>query len=143
MKVRITRVRPDVPLPSYKTPGSICFDLACVEDAIIQPGEVKLLPTGFVVATPPGYMLMIASRSSTPLKRGLMIANGIGVIDPDHCGPGDELKFLVYNFTAKPVELKKGDRVCQAGLVRVDSVEWDEGPCLTEATRGEFGSTGR
>ena len=143
MKVRITRLRPDVPLPRYLTPGSVCFDLTCIEDATIAPGEMKRLPTGLIIATPPGYMLLIAARSSTPLKKGLVLANGIGIIDQDYCGPDDEFKTLVRNITDKPVEIKKGDRICQAGFVRMDNAEWDEGPCVTPESRGGIGSTGR
>jgi dUTP pyrophosphatase len=143
MKVRITRLRPDVPLPRYQTPGSACFDLTCIENTIIAPGELKLLPLGLVIATPPGYMLMIASRSSTPMKKGLMLPHGIAIIDRDYCGPDDELLVLVRNFTERPVEIKKGDRICQAGFVRMDNAEWDEGPAATQESRGGHGSTGR
>jgi dUTP pyrophosphatase len=131
MKVRITRLRPDVPLPRYQTPGSVCFDLTCIDDATIAPGELKLLPLGLVIATPPGYMLMIASRSSTPMKKGLTLPHGIAVIDQDYCGPKDELLVLVHNFTKQPVEIKKGNRICQGGFVRMDTAEWDEGNVIT------------
>jgi dUTP pyrophosphatase len=142
VKVRITKIRPDAVLPKYETPGACCFDIVCVEDDVIQPKEIKLLPTGLVVCVPDGYMLMVASRSSTPRKKGLQIIQGIGILDQDYCGPEDELKLQVYNYTDQPVEVKKGDRVYQAGFVRIDRAEWDEGPTVSEKTRGGFGSTG-
>jgi dUTP pyrophosphatase len=141
MNVRITKIRPEAVIPEYKTPGSCCFDLVCVEDAVIQPKEIKLLPTGIVVCVPEGYMLMVASRSSTP-KKGLQIIQGVGILDQDYCGPNDELKLQVYNHTDSPVEVKKGDRIYQAGFVRVDRAEWDEGPAVGVKDRGGFGSTG-
>lgn len=129
-------------MPKYETPGACCFDIVCVEDHVIAPKAIADLPTGLVFRVPDGYMLMVFSRSSTPVKKGLTMPHGVGIIDQDYCGPGDELKIRVMNFTDAPVELKKGDRVCQAGFVRVDRAEWDEGPPNSAKTRGGFGSTG-
>ena len=67
---------------------------------VVQPGEVTLVPTGLVIEVPDGHLLGIFARSSTPLKRGLMVANGVGVVDPDYSGPKDEIKIEVLNFTA-------------------------------------------
>jgi dUTP pyrophosphatase len=141
MNVRITRTRPDATLPEYKTPGAVCFDLACVEDITLEPKSMADLPTGLVFGIPEGYMLLVASRSSTP-KKGVQLPHGIGIIDQDYCGPEDELKLRIMNFTDVPVEIKKGDRICQAGFVRVDRAVWDEGPALADKTRGGFGTTG-
>jgi dUTP pyrophosphatase len=142
VKVRITKIRPEAVLPEYKTPGACCFDIVCIEDDVIQPKEIKLLPTGLVVAVPEGYMLMIASRSSTPRKMGLQIIQGIGILDQDYCGPQDELRLQVYNYTDRPVEVKKGDRVYQAGFVPIAKAEWMEMETATATSRGGFGSTG-
>ena len=141
MKVHITKTRPDAVTPEYKTAGACCFDIACLEDATLSPGEIADLPTGLIFAVPDGYMLMVAPRSSTP-KKGLHMPHGIGIIDQDYRGPEDELKIRIRNFTDVPVHVKKGDRICQAGFVRVDRVEWEEGPVMAMATRGGFGSTG-
>ncbi len=141
MNVRITRTRPDAVLPEYKTSGAVCFDIVCVEDIVLEPKSMADLPTGLVFGIPEGYMLLVASRSSTP-KKGVQLPHGIGIIDQDYCGPEDELKLRVMNFTEAPVEIKKGDRVCQAGFVRVDRAVWDEGPATSDKTRGGFGTTG-
>ncbi len=141
MKVRITRTRSEAVLPEYKTSGACCFDLVCVEDAVIEPKAIADLPTGLIFGVPEGYMLMVAPRSSTP-KKGVQMPHGIGIIDQDYCGPEDELKLRIMNFTDATVTIKKGDRVCQAGFVRIDRAAWDEGPALTEKTRGGFGTTG-
>ncbi len=79
MTVRITRIHPDAVLPEYQTAEAAGFDLAAVESVTIQPGRVALIPTGLVIRVPVRMFLGIFARSSTPLKRGLMIANGVGV----------------------------------------------------------------
>lgn len=142
MRVSIFRKDPSVPLPEYKTSGSVAFDLSPSEDTIIPPHEIRLLPTGLVICTPPGHMLVVAARSSTPLKKGLMVANGIGIVDQDYCGPEDEIKLSFYNFTDKPVEVKKGERLAQGLFLALDRIEWEEVKELNNKTRGGFGSTG-
>lgn len=141
MKVQITRLHDKVPLPKYETPGSVMFDFACIQDDIVEPGEIKLIPTGLVICVPSDYMLMLASRSSTPLKKGLKLGNSIGVVDQDYCGPADEIKIQVHNFTNTAVELKTGDRIAQGGFVPIHRVEWKEGD-TDGPSRGGFGSTG-
>ncbi len=108
----------------------------------MHPAEIRLVPANVVVAVPPGYMLMIAARSSLPLRKGLMIPNGVGIVDQDYCGPEDEIQVQVYNFSKQPVDVEKGERIAQGILVRVDKVEWEESQALSEKSRGGFGSTG-
>jgi dUTP pyrophosphatase len=139
---RIRRLRPDVALPVYQTPESAGFDLAAGEDMTIQPGEVRLVPTGLVIEVPHGHFLGVFARSSTPLKRGLMVANGVGVVDPDYSGPADEVKIEVVNFTGKSVELKKGDRIAQGIVVPCRQVAWNEVEEIRASSRGGFGATG-
>ena len=64
---------------------------------------MALVPTGLVVHVPEGYFFGIFARSSTPLKRGLMVANGVGIVDSDYCGPGDEIKVMSRDENAVPV----------------------------------------
>ncbi len=142
MRVKVFRKDPSAALPAYQTAGSAAFDLAASQDLTIPPHEIRLIPTGLVFCTPPGHMLVLAARSSTPLKKGLMLANGIGIVDQDFCGPDDEVKIQVYNFTDQPVEIKKGDRIAQGLFLPVEQVEWEEVKMLDSKTRGGFGSTG-
>src|SRR6185436_10975907 len=123
---RIRRLDPSVPLPQYQTPGSAGFDLAANADLVIAPGTIALVPTGLVIQVPPGHFLGIFARSSTPLKKGLMVANGVGVIDEDYCGPADEVKIQVLNFTAAPVHVARGDRIAQGLLIPVARADWQE-----------------
>jgi dUTP pyrophosphatase len=140
--VRIRRLHPHVSLPDYQTQGSAAFDLAASEDVTIAPGEVKLVPTGLVVEVPASMFLAIFARSSTPLKRGLMVANGVGVVDSDYCGPQDEIKIAVINVSSAVVHVKQGDRLAQGILLPAPRVEWEEVDELQTQSRGGFGATG-
>ena len=142
LKVRIRRLDPSVELPAYGTDGSAAFDLAASETTVIAPGEVRLVPTGLVIEVPAGMFLAVFARSSTPLKRGLMVANGVGVVDSDYCGPSDEIKVPALNFTAAPVTVAKGDRIAQGIILPSPRVEWDEVGELRAGSRGGFGATG-
>ena len=108
----------------------------------IGPGEVMLVPTGLVIEVPAGHFLGVFARSSTPLKRGLMVANGVGVVDADYCGPKDEIKIQVLNFTTKPVTVKRGDRLAQGIILSYVRAEWREQAEMAQPTRGGFGATG-
>jgi dUTP pyrophosphatase len=141
--VSVTRLSTDVSLPQYQTEGAAGFDLASSVEMVIAPGEVTLVPTGLVIAVPQGHFLGVFARSSTPLKRGLMVANGVGVVDQDYCGPADEIKIEVYNFTSAAVTVQRGDRLAQGVLMPFVRAEWEEQGTPSGATRGGFGSTGR
>jgi dUTP pyrophosphatase len=140
--VRITRLHDHVALPAYQTSGAAGFDLAASVAMTVQPGEVTLVPTGLVIEVPAGHMLGVFARSSTPLKRGLMVANGVGIVDADYCGPTDEIKIEVFNFTSSPVEIRPGDRLAQGVIMPYVRAEWSESGAPTRAARGGFGSTG-
>ena len=143
MRVKIKRLNPAVGLPEAATEAAAGFDLAASSDLEIPPGSVRLVGTGLVIGVPNGYFLGIFARSSTPLKRGLMVANGVGVVDADYCGPDDEVKIQVLNFTDKPVRVRRGDRLAQGIVLPCPRVEWDEVDDVAATTRGGFGSTGR
>ena len=142
MNVRIHRLDPAVPLPKYETAGAAGFDLASSVDMTVEPGVVTLVPTGLVIEVPAGHLLGVFARSSTPLKRGLMVANGVGIVDSDYCGPKDEIKIEVYNFTPRTVSIARGDRLAQGVIMPFVRAEWHEDSAPTRATRGGFGATG-
>lgn len=143
MNIKFKRLSPDIPLPQYQTSGSAAFDLASANDISVAPHDIVLVPTGLIVATPPGHMLMLASRSSLPLKRGLTLANGIGIVDSDYQGPEDEVKIQVINLTDRIVEIKKGDRIAQGCFVKIETPVLEEIKELeTNENRGGFGGTG-
>jgi dUTP pyrophosphatase len=140
--VRIRRLRDGVTLPRYASSGAAAFDLAAAEDVDVPPGEVRLVPTGLVIEVPTGMFLGIFARSSTPLKRGLMIANGVGVVDSDYCGPDDEVKVAVLNITREEVQVFAGDRIAQGLVLAAPRVAWEESVELRQDSRGGFGATG-
>lgn len=142
MRISIRRLDDSVELPRYHSAGAAAFDLASREDVTIAPGEVRLVGTGLVVEVPPGYFLAVAARSSLPIKKGLVVANGIGIVDSDYRGPHDEVKVEVYNFRATPVEIARGERIAQGLVLPAVRVEWDEAAGSAAPTRGGFGSTG-
>ena len=142
MRLKIKRLDSTVPLPAYGTTDAAGFDLAASQDVRVAPGQIVLIPTGLVIEVPPGYFLAIFARSSTPLKRGLMVANGVGIIDPDYCGPNDEVKIQVVNISGAEVQVKRGDRLAQGVVLPAPRVSWQEVNELREVTRGGFGATG-
>jgi dUTP pyrophosphatase len=95
-----------------------------------------------VIAVPEGHFLGIFARSSTPLKRGLVVANGVGVVDADYCGPADEVKVQLLNVTDQPVSVRRGDRLAQGIVLPAPRIEWEEVAEMPAPTRGGFGSTG-
>jgi dUTP pyrophosphatase len=141
LNVTIKRVDTRLPLPTYATTGSVGFDLICREDTEIAPRSLGLIPGNVIVRTPPGYMLLLTMRSSTPRRKGLLVPHGVGVIDQDYCGEGDELMIQVYNFSDDAVTVKRGERIAQGIFVPVAQVTWDEVDDVGQG-RGGFGSTG-
>lgn len=141
VKVRIQRVDKSLPLPIYETSGSVGFDLIARETVTIAPGSIELIPGNVIVEVPMGYMLAVASRSSTPRKKGLTQPHGFGIIDHDYCGPQDEVKIQVYNFSSAPVVVERGEKIAQGVFVKIDKFEWEEVESIREESRGGFGST--
>lgn len=141
LSVRIRRVEKDLPLPEYKTKGAVAFDLAIRETITIEAGKIGYAPVNICVATPAGYMLMLAARSSLH-KKGLMLANGVAIGDQDFCGNGDEYKVVLFNFSQETVIIERGDRIAQGVFVPIMKVDWNEVEDLGEPDRGGIGSTG-
>src|SRR5260221_122339 len=115
--------------------------LHCREDTEIAPRTIELIPGNVIVRIPEGYMLLLTLRSSTPRRKGLLIPNGVGIIDQDYCGEGDELMVQVFNFREEAVTVKRGERIAQGIFVPVLRVSWNEVDEMGKG-RGGFGSTG-
>lgn len=130
--------------PNYATKGSAGIDLYCAneEDIIIGPNETKKIDTGLSLAIPEGYFGTVYPRSSTGVKKKLMLANTIGVIDSDYRG---EIMVFFYNYGVQPQTIKKGDRLAQIVIQPYQQFEIELVDQLDETDRGEggFGSTGR
>ena len=142
MRLKIKRLDPTIPLPVYGTDEAAGFDLAAANDMVVPAGRIALVRTGLIIEVPTGHCLAIFARSSTPLKRGLQVANGVGIIDPDYSGPADEVMIQVLNFTAADVRVRRGDRLAQGIVLPAPRVQWQEVSEIKDVTRGGFGATG-
>jgi dUTP pyrophosphatase len=141
MNIKIKRFDKNLPLPAHQTEGAAAFDLAAREAVTIAPGTIGYVPLNVAVETPPDHFLLIAARSGTH-KKGIMMANGIGIIDPDYSGNDDEIKAVYFNFSNAPVEIEKGERIAQGTFVKISHPEWNEVDEMQNKTRGGFGTTG-
>lgn len=141
--VRYKKIHPDAVTPEYKTGGAVAFDLGLIEDVTIPPRSFVKTPTGLVITVPVGHFLAVASRSSNPGKKGIDLANSIGIFDNDYCGPTDEVMLMLENITDAEVRLAKGDRVAQGVILPIPKVELREiTEDISEDDRGGFGTTG-
>ena len=141
LAIKIKRLDPRAELPAYQTAGSVAFDLAVLDSVTIQPGEIVRLPTGLVIATPPGYALLIAARSSLAKTKGLVIPQAVGIVDQDFAGETDQLLIQVQNTSNQPVALLGGERIAQGLFVPIAIAEFLEVSSMERPDRGGFGST--
>lgn len=141
MRSRIKRFDKNLPLPEYKTSGAAGFDLSAREAMTILPHEIGYVPLNIALEPPEGYFVLLAARSSLH-KKGLMCANGIGIIDRDYAGNEDEYKAVLHNYTDKPVYIAPGDRLMQGVFVPHIRAEWEEVDDMGNKSRGGFGTTG-
>ncbi len=142
MKINIRRTHPKAILPKYHTAGAAAFDIHLIEDITLAPRSIKATTTGLVIATPENYVLVLASRSSNPLKKGIDMANSIAIIDSDYKGNDDEIFLQLMNVTDEVVELKTGDRVAQGMFLPVQQAEFVEVEQMEAENRGGWGSPG-
>lgn len=142
VQISIHRLDPELPLPSYAHPGDAGADLHAREDVTLEPGERRLVPTGISLALPEGYVALVHPRSGLAHRTGLSIVNAPGTIDAGYRG---EVKVCLVNLDpATPIELKRGDRIAQLVVQRVETagfVEVEELPGSSRGTGGH-GSTG-
>jgi dUTP pyrophosphatase len=112
-----------------------------VEDATLEPGVPRLVPTGLTVEIPPGYEAQVRPRSGLALKHAIAMPNAPGTIDPGYRG---ELRVILLNLGQDAYTVHAGDRIAQMIVARYEAVEWVEGE-LADSARGTggFGSSGR
>ncbi|MFA6537395.1 MAG: dUTP diphosphatase [Patescibacteria group bacterium] len=142
MNLKIKLIDTTLPTPEYKTTGAVAFDLYSRIDLEIPPKTLSLIPLNVIIQIPPGYFIGLFSRSSLPIKKNLMCANGVGVMDADFCGSTDEYKFEAYNFSDSPIKIERGERICQAVLIPYAKPNIELISEITEPSRGGLGSTG-
>jgi len=133
----------DVSLPTKMTQRAAGFDLfaAVTAAVVLQPGDIRLIPTGFAMAVPPGYEAQIRPRSGLSSKHGITLANCVGTIDADYRG---EVQVPVINLGRAAFTVERGMRIAQMLVMPVPQVELAEVKDLDETARGSggFGHTG-
>lgn len=144
MKVAVQYLHHGATKPTYATEGSAGMDLSAAMDSavVLQPGERKLIPTGIAMQIPQGYGGFIFPRSGLAFKKGISMANCVGVIDSDYTG---EVGVALYNISEEAYTINPGDRVAQIVFLPVAMAEIAEVESLVKTERGDggFGSTGR
>jgi dUTP pyrophosphatase len=146
LRVAIQRLpgHDDLPLPSYQSEHAAGMDLhaAVRSDVTLQPGDIVLIPLGFVMAVPVGYEAQVRPRSGLAVRHGISMPNTPGTIDADYRG---EVKVPLVNLGREPFTVTRGMRVAQMILKPVPRVEWEVVDELPPTTRGAggFGHTGR
>lgn len=132
-----------VPLPKYMSHAASGMDMhAAVEnEVILKPGERKLIPTGFQMALPEGYEAQVRPRSGLAIKNGISVLNTPGTIDEDYRG---EVGVILINLGQEDFKVKRGDRIAQMVIQKMEQAEIDIVDTLSETHRssGGFGHTG-
>jgi len=142
VEILILRVDEDVPVPSYAHPGDAGADLTSTVDVRLAPGERAMVPTGIRMALPDGYVALVHPRSGLAARCGVSIVNTPGTVDAGYRG---EVKVLLVNLDpTQPVEIRRGDRIAQLVVQRVERARFVEVESLPGSTRGDggYGSTG-
>ena len=118
------------------------IDLRCAEDVTMKAGEYRMIPLGVCMELPHGYEALVAPRSSTFKKYGVLLANSIGVIDESYKGDNDEWNFLAY--AVRDTTIQKNERICQFRIIEHQPlIMLKEVEVLGNSDRGGIGSTGR
>lgn len=146
--IKIMRLRPeedaDIPLPRYMTPDSAGMDICAAvrEDTVLDKGAIALLPTGFALALPRGYEAQVRPRSGLAVKHGIGLINAPGTIDADYRG---EVMIALVNLGPSAYTVRRGDRIAQVVIQRVEQARLEQVPALepTDRDSGGFGHTGR
>lgn|SRR5574340_272870 len=143
MRIKIQRLRQEAQLPRYAHgPGEDAgMDLCAAEDAVLEPGTPRLVPTGLAIEVPPGYEAQIRPRSGLALKHAITLPNSPATIDPGYRG---EIRVILLNLGREPYPVHAGDRIAQMVIARYERIEWDESELSdTQRGAGGFGSSGR
>lgn len=137
MEIPIKRFDKNFALPSG-TKGAACFDLLCRETVTIPPHQIKAVAQNIALKVPDGYALLLFARSSTALRKGLMLSNSVGVVDPFYSGDNDENYAFLLNFTDEPVTVEAGDRVVQGMIIKTEPVTWREVDAMNDEGHGGY-----
>lgn len=138
--VYVMAAEPGAIIPSFHSPGAAGFDLHTNERAVIEPGKIARVSTGLVIATPRDHMLYITFRSSTPVRHGVMVLEGI--CDEDYRGETDVLGLQLWNFTQEMKTIEAGTRLAQGIFIPITRADFTPVQNMEAMSRGGWGSTG-
>jgi dUTP pyrophosphatase len=137
LRVLLRRLDPELPIPAYAHPGDAGVDLYAREGVTLAPGERALLPTGVAIALPDGYAAFTHPRSGLATRHGITLVNAPGTIDAGYRG---EIRVNVVNLDPRePFEVRRGDRIAQLVIQRVETVDFAVVDSLPDSGRGETG----
>ena len=142
VEILVRRLDPDLPLPAYAHPGDAGADLATTADVTLAPGERATIGTGIALALPDGYAAFVHPRSGLAHRLGVSIVNAPGTVDAGFRG---EIKVVLVNLDLRePVAFRRGDRIAQLVVQRVERARFHEVERLPGSARGAggHGSTG-
>jgi dUTP pyrophosphatase len=142
LSVQLKMLDAGLEAPSYAHPGDAGADLRAREDVVLEPGERRLVPTGVSIALPNGFVALIHPRSGLATKHGLTVVNAPGTVDAGYRG---EIAVTLLNTDReKSIELRRGDRIAQMVIQRVEYAQFVAVAELSDSVRGDggFGSTG-
>ena len=139
--VKVELVDPELPVPCPAYPGDVAVDLRSRIDVVLQPNEIKGIPTGIKIELPPLHEAQVRPRSGLALKHGITILNTPGTIDSEYRG---EVVAIMVNHSTREFKINKGDRICQLAVRPVPKVEFRAVNKVSDTIRGEkgFGSSG-
>ncbi len=135
IKLKIYKLHQDAIIPSYAHSDDAAFDISSIDNILLPPSRRCLAKTGIAINIPQGYEIQIRPRSGLALKHGISIINSPGTIDAGYKG---EIGVILINHGSKPFEIKKGDRIAQLVLNKVEKAKFT----LVRGIGG-FGSTGK
>ena len=142
LEILVTKLDNDAVIPTYAKPGDAGADLYSISDLVLSPGERALVRTGIAIALPNGYVGLVHPRSGLGLKNGISVVNTPGTIDAGYRG---EIGVVLINHDLhESFQVKKGDRIAQLVIQKVENAQFKMVDQLPESERaaGGYGSTG-
>lgn len=142
VEVLLLQLDPELPVPSYAHEGDAGADLVCSHDVVLEPGERALVGTGVAIGLPPGFAGFVHPRSGLAARFGVSVVNAPGTVDAGYRG---EIKVNLINLDrSEPVRLRRGDRIAQLIVQKVERAVFRSVPELPGSARGAggHGSTG-
>ncbi|HST72196.1 MAG TPA: dUTP diphosphatase [Kocuria rosea] len=142
LSIALRALDPDLPLPMYAKPGDAGADLRSRVDVTLAPGARALVPTGVALALPVGYAGFVHPRSGLAARHGITVVNAPGTVDSGY--RGEIMVTLLNTDTAEAFEVRRGDRIAQLVVQRVEQAVFEVVEALPPSERGGsgFGSSG-